>query len=98
MLGIGGRTVAQARQNLSADEVATWAAYRAKRGTLSLGLRLEQLFAISDARAAQMAGAKGVNLPELLRYHDAPEDVEYEPPAGAEVDAIVSLFGLAKKT
>ena len=105
MLGIGGRTLAEAKQNLSAEEVGLWAAYRAQRGTLSVGLRLEQLFAISDLRAAQIAGVKRIKLQDLLRYHDdnngsdnnsdrsdAPDEVA-EP---GDIDPILKLFGLDK--
>ena len=93
MLGIGGCTLAQARQNLSAEEVALWQAYRAKRGTLSLGLRLEQLFAISDARAAQMAGAKKVDVAELLRHHDADEQDPDTLPEAQSLEQIATLLG-----
>lgn len=98
MLGIGGRTLAEAKRNLSAEEVATWAAYRAQRGTLSLGLRLEQLFAISDLRAAQMAGVKRIKLTDLLRYHDANDSTQepVEAGEGGEIAAILKMFNLKK--
>lgn len=84
MHGIGGRTVAEAKQNLSAAEVALWAEYRKKRGTLNVGLRLEQLFALSDTRQAQVWGAK-VTVEQMLRFHDP------EPDEGP-----VTLMGIAK--
>ena len=73
MHGIGGRTIAEATRNLSASEVALWAEYRKKRGTLNVGLRLEQLFALSDARMSQMWGGKA-NVDQLLRYHEQEPD------------------------
>lgn len=90
MLGIGGCTLAEAARNLSAEEVATWAAYREQRGTLSLGLRLEQLFAASDVRAAQLAGVKKINIKDLLRYHD-------QAPPLDETQAILAAFGALSK-
>jgi len=39
--GIGGRTIAEAQENLSWDEFQTWAAYRGKRGSLNQGMRVE---------------------------------------------------------
>lgn len=46
--------------------------YREKRGPLNLGMRLEQLHAMSDFRHAQMNGVK-VPFDKLVRYHDAEE-------------------------
>lgn len=84
MHGIGGCTLAEARRNLSAAEVVLWAEYRKKRGTLNVGLRLEQLFALSDTRMSQMWGGK-VNVEQLLRYHEQEPD-----------DGPVSLMDIAK--
>lgn len=39
--GIGGRTVAEAKERMSDHEFGQWCAYIRKRGTLNLGTRLE---------------------------------------------------------
>lgn len=39
--GIGGTTIAEAQETLSWDEFLTWAGYRAKRGSLNTGFRME---------------------------------------------------------
>lgn len=49
--------------------------YREKRGPLNVGMRLEQLHAMSDFRALQMNGVK-VPFDQLVRYHDADEPQE----------------------
>ena len=43
--GIGGRTIAEAKANISRPELMTWRSYRDKYGSLFFGRRLEQEFA-----------------------------------------------------
>lgn len=40
--GIGGNTIAEAQHRLSYPEFLSWAKYRAKRGSLNLGMRVER--------------------------------------------------------
>lgn len=42
LCGIGGRTISEAQQRLSYREFLGWRKYRAKRGTLNLGMRVER--------------------------------------------------------
>lgn len=42
MAGIGGKTIAQAKHNLSYVEVQKWKAYRDLTGSFNLGTRIEQ--------------------------------------------------------
>lgn len=44
--GIGGRTIAEAKERLSYDEALDWFAYIRKRGSLNWGMRLEGGFAL----------------------------------------------------
>lgn len=46
MHGIGGRTIAEARSRIDYAEFLTWAAFRQKRGSLHLGMRMEHGFAL----------------------------------------------------
>lgn len=41
MHGIGGHTIAEAQERLSLPEFQTWVKFRAKRGSLNTGLRVE---------------------------------------------------------
>ena len=41
LCGIGGRTIAEAQTRLSYEEFCRWASYRALRGLLNPGLRIE---------------------------------------------------------
>lgn len=88
MNGIGGTTIAEAKRNLSAEEVRLWADYRMQRGTLNLGMRLEELFAISDHRHLQSWGSK-IDIDKLIRYHD--EDREEDE---SDLVAIAKMFGV----
>ena len=42
MRGIGGRTIAEAKERMSMDEYATWCQYRQRHGSFDLGPRIEQ--------------------------------------------------------
>ena len=44
--GIGGSSIAEAKENLSYDEVIAWSHYIRKRGSLNWGMRIEQGFAL----------------------------------------------------
>lgn len=44
--GVGGRTVAEAKASISISEMLAWQAYRERYGTLHLGMRLEEGFAL----------------------------------------------------
>lgn len=46
MAGIGGATIAEAKERLGTREVARWVKYIEQRGTLNIGLRLEAGFAL----------------------------------------------------
>ena len=44
--GVGGCTVAEAKERLSVAEVVGWAGYMQRRGSLHVGLRVEAGFAL----------------------------------------------------
>ena len=46
MNGVGGRTVAEAKERMSYAEAQDWAEFIRKRGSLHLGMRLEVGFAL----------------------------------------------------
>ena len=57
--GIGGRTIAEAKERLTYDEFVSWAAYIRKRGTLHFGMRLEIGFGQVLAAISRAAGGQG---------------------------------------
>ena len=42
LAGIGGNTMHQVKNNLTMTEIQQWAEYRARRGSLNVGRRVEQ--------------------------------------------------------
>ncbi|KAF0804933.1 phage protein [Alcanivorax xiamenensis] len=44
--GVGGRTIAEAKERLTYEEARSWFAYIQKRGSLHFGRRLEQIIAM----------------------------------------------------
>jgi len=45
MNGIGGRTIAEAQENLTHTEFIVWCKFRNKRGSLNQGMRIETALA-----------------------------------------------------
>ncbi|SDS41832.1 hypothetical protein [Pseudomonas prosekii] len=64
MNGIGGRTIAEAQENLTYPEFLVWMKFRQKRGSLHPGMRVETALARFQAFYAN------VKLPkDALRLH-----------------------------
>lgn len=81
LCGIGGRTIAEAQEALSAEELETWALYRAQRGTLNVGLRMELEFARIRCLLFNRWRADGrpeFELSEFLEHFDQPEEPEVD--------------------
>lgn len=76
MCGIGGRTIAEAQQRISYSEFVRWGQYRAKRGTLNPGLRIERgsaLLATLYANAHRDKQTAAYQLHDFAPHHDQPE-------------------------
>lgn len=63
--GIGGRTIAEARERMTWDEFQMWASYRAKRGSLNQGMRVETAVARLCALYANFKRQS----PDSSRFH-----------------------------
>lgn len=73
MCGIGGRTIAEAQQRLSYREFLSWTRYRAKRGSLNLGMRVERgsaLLATLYANSHKKGG--GLKLYDFMQHEKEP--------------------------
>lgn len=71
--GVGGRTIAEAQENIGYPEFIRWAKYRAKRGSFNLGLRIERgsaLLATLYANSKSKNG--GYQLHDFAPHHDQP--------------------------
>ncbi|NWA25512.1 hypothetical protein HX866_11455 [Pseudomonas gingeri] len=73
MNGIGGRTVAEAQENISYPEFMLWCKYRGKRGSLNLGMRVEVASARLAALYANMkAGKPDFRIEDFSPHTDVP--------------------------
>lgn len=59
MNGIGGRTIAEAKERLSYVEFLQWARYRAERGSLHPGMRIEEGAALVASILANVNSKRG---------------------------------------
>jgi hypothetical protein len=59
MHGIGGRTIAEAKRQLTYGEFCTWMKYRQKRGSLDVGMRIERGTAMLATLYANMKSKNG---------------------------------------
>lgn len=71
--GIGGRTIAEAKQNLTADEVTEWIKYRNKRGCLSVTRRFEHkigrlIYEMMRAVGAKKEGGAAFELSDFIDF------------------------------
>jgi len=65
LCGIGGRTIAEAQQNISYPEYLAWARYRSKRGSLHTGMRIEQSIAMMASMYANAHSKPGTRFTPL---------------------------------
>ncbi len=71
--GIGGRTIAEAKRSMSYPEFLCWVAYRRKRGSLNLGLRIEAGTArIAVLLANTFSKQGGYRFYDFAPCHDEP--------------------------
>lgn len=78
MNGIGGRTIAEAKQNLTHAEVSMWVAFRNKRGSFFTGRRIEQGFGNLIATYLGSKGAKDVKAQSFMPHEDQPQEMSLE--------------------
>lgn len=74
--GVGGRTIAEAKANISYAEVLSWSAYRDKHGTLNIGRRMEVSAAIIALQVNRGAGGKAEF--EDFMPHATPKEIDLE--------------------
>ncbi|MFJ3121040.1 hypothetical protein ACIPI6_31435 [Pseudomonas protegens] len=70
MNGIGGRTIAEAQQNMTYPEFVVWMKFRAKRGSLHLGMRVEM--ALAQFQAFYVNSKTGKDAHRLYQQDFAP--------------------------
>lgn len=75
LCGIGGRTIAEAQNNISYVEFLEWSQYRRKRGSLNAGMRIERagaLVATLIANQNRKKDSSPVSFYDLAPHHERP--------------------------
>ncbi len=94
LAGVGGRTVAEARDRLTYAEVVAWGAYRQKYGTLHVGMRLEVGFGQLLAMVCNALGGDA-DPRDFMPHVPKPEP---EPLSAARIMAVLGAVAPAKQT
>ena len=76
--GIGGRTIAEAKQRITRQEYLIWRAFRQKRGSLFVGRRIEQAIGNLMATYLSSKGAKDVKAQSFMPHEDQPQEISLE--------------------
>jgi len=78
--GIGGRTIAEAQQNLSLVEARHWAQYMRRHGGLNIAERVEQSSALICSTAAQLMGNKNAKVADFIPNRESDDELRYATP------------------
>ncbi|MEL1747385.1 hypothetical protein, partial [Acinetobacter baumannii] len=62
----------------SYKEIQKWDAYRRKRGSLNIGLRVEEVMAELKLMFASSKGVKGLQIYDYLPHFDKPAPLTFE--------------------
>lgn len=87
MHGIGGRTIAEAQENMSINEFIIWQKFRNKRGSLHTGMRVEESIARFQAMWANTKTSKDA---ALLHKEDFAPHLD---PRVIPLDELTAAFG-----
>ena len=72
--GVGGRSVAEAKERITFDEAQAWSAYMQKRGSMHIGMRLESGFALI-ARSINHALGGHATMRDYMPHADQPDSL-----------------------
>jgi len=78
--GVGGRTIAEAKQNLSMVEARQWAQYIKRHGGLNIAERVEQAAALICATGAQLMGNKKVKVDDFIPNRESDDELRLATP------------------
>lgn len=74
MNGIGGRTIAEAQENISYPEFMLWCKFRGKRGSLNQGMRVEAAIArLAAFYGNSKTGKQAFDLYDFSPHMDRPK-------------------------
>lgn len=78
--GIGGRTIAEAKQNMSFGEVQHWADYRRRHGGLNIVERVEQSAALICSTVLRSVGNKNSKVADFIPNRESDDELRYATP------------------
>ena len=78
MNGVGGRTIAEAKLNMTNAEVSQWAEFRNKYGSLFFGRRIEQATGNLLATYLSSKGAQNVKALSFMPHEEQPQEMSLE--------------------
>lgn len=87
MCGIGGRTVAEAKQRMTYAELVDWLTYKQMRGSLFVGNRLESGFALLASMISRAFGGTA-------------EQIDFMPHAdrqAADLNSVMNILGGSRR-
>ncbi len=90
--GIGGRTVAEAKQRMDYAEFVSWCRYREKYGSLHLGMRFDR----GIARIAAFLGNLWIRKSRFKEVDFSPYDKAIKDSQTPEPNSIEAAFGLLR--
>jgi hypothetical protein len=70
--GVGGRTVAEAQARMTWPEFVSWRAYRRKRGSLNVGMRVEAGFGMLAALYANLKSKHKYSRYDFMDHDSGP--------------------------
>jgi hypothetical protein len=74
LAGVGGKTIAEAKERLSVSEAEDWMEYVSRFGSLDIRMRLEHEFARILATLLNLfSTSKNVKPTDLMPHYEAPE-------------------------
>lgn len=85
--GIGGRTIKEAKRNVTVKEFEQWREYIHKRGSLNVGQRVEAAIAVLATQINRALGGKAEVI-DFLPHWDQPE---------VDIEDLAKMFGAVKK-
>jgi hypothetical protein len=91
LCGIGGKTIAEAKRNLSFSEVMEWTEYRRKRGTFNLGRRIEVAAGLIAVTINRVHGGKA------KLHHYTPHENDDEATEGS-INDVMKIFKAVPNT
>jgi hypothetical protein len=88
--GIGGRTIAEAKERMSYREALEWGSYIRKHGSLNVCRRVEQSIALLAVAVIRSQGGKA-ELIDFMPHAERPE------PEKADIGSVFSMLSALQK-